>query len=107
MPRHSRFPVGAWVGLVNRRYQVHEQTLYQQRHEFAKTMAVLSLEGTPAARNRGAPKRANQVLVLAVLFDRRRTESLRVCLAVAGDGGVFKICTRHSCLRSGCDLRAR
>ena len=107
MPGHSRFPVGAWVdGLVTRRYQVSEQTLYQQRDAFAKTMAVLSLEGTPVARNRGAPKRANQVLVLAVLFYRRRTESLRECPLV-GNGGAFKICTRHSWLRSACHPRAR
>jgi len=83
MPRHSRFPVGAWVdGLVTRRYQVTEQTLYQHRDEFAKTMAVLSLEGTPVARNRGAAKRANQVLILAVLSYRRRKESLRECPAL-------------------------
>jgi hypothetical protein len=97
MPRHSPFSVGTWVdGLVTRRYQFSEQTLYQQRDEFAKTMAVLSLEGTPVARNRGAAKRANQVLVLAVLFYRRRTESLRECPALVGNGGAFKICTRSA-----------
>jgi hypothetical protein len=108
MPRHSRFPVGAWVdGLVTRRYQVSEQTLYQQRDEFAKTRVALSLESTPVARNRGAPKRANQDLVLAVLFYGRRTESLRECPTLVGNGGAFKICTRHSCLRSAFHPRAR
>lgn len=76
MPRHSQFPVGAWVdGLATRRYQVSEQTLYRQ--------------------------------VLAVLFYRRRTESLRERPALAGNGGAFKIWTRHSCLRSACHARAR
>ncbi len=98
MPRHSWFPVGAWVS---------EQTLDQQRDEFAKTMAVLSHEGTPVARNRCAPKRANQVLVLEVLFYRRRTGSLRECPALVGNGGAFKICTRHSLLRSASHPRAR
>jgi len=90
MPRHSRFTVRAWVGgLVTRRYE------------------LLSLEGTPVARNRGAPKRAHQVLVLAVLFYRPRTVSLRQCPALVVNGGAFKICTRHSWLRSACQTRAR
>src|ERR1035438_8344594 len=90
---------GVGDGLVTRPYHVGEQTLYQ-RDEFAKTMVVLSLEGTPVPRDGSAPRRANQVLPLTVLFYRLSAESLQECPALVGNGGAFKICTRHSCLRS-------